>query len=251
MEVHPPEHPIFTWKQFFIHMATVCLGLLIALGLEQTVEYLHHRHQGRRFEEDMRMEAERNLEVIANDHKVLHRQTDYYQSCRVALAAAKAEGGKWRVQLPSLPQPHSMMIFNSPSIAVWSTGKESQMVPFIPISRARLFDSLTRQMDLLTVLRAQSIELVHQSDDEVAIAVGPSVALEHLDDIHNVLLTSEQRERLDRIFTQLETTAYASDSRLSAFEAVTRAVADGTPSLEAERYTMTLHMDSKGAQQQH
>jgi hypothetical protein len=46
MEVHPPEHPIFTWKQFFIHMATVCLGLLTALGLEQTVEYLHHRHEG-------------------------------------------------------------------------------------------------------------------------------------------------------------------------------------------------------------
>ena len=32
MEVHPPEHPIFTWKQFFVHMATVCLGLLIAPG---------------------------------------------------------------------------------------------------------------------------------------------------------------------------------------------------------------------------
>lgn len=38
MEVHPPEHPIFTWKQFFSHMAVIVLGLLIAIGLEQTVE---------------------------------------------------------------------------------------------------------------------------------------------------------------------------------------------------------------------
>jgi len=202
MEVHPPEHPIFTWKQFFIHMASVCLGLLIALGLEQTVEYLHHRHEGHRFEEDMTMEAERNLEVIAYDHKALHRQADYYQSCRVTLAAAKAEGSKWRVQLPPTLQHNSAFI--SPSIAVWSTGKESQMVPFISAPRTRLFDRLTYQLDLLAALRAQFLDLLHQQDDELAIAVGPSVGLEHLDDIHSFLLTSAQRDRLDRICMQLD-----------------------------------------------
>ena len=106
-------------------------------------------------------------------------------------------------------------------------------------------------MDLLTVIRAQFMQLAYQQADELAIAVGPSVALEHVDDIHNVLLTSEQRDRLDRIFTQLEATADASDFRLSTFEGVTRAVADGTPSLEAEQNAMMLHLSASNGEQQH
>lgn len=45
MEVHPPEHPIHTWRDFFVHIATIVVGLLIAIGLEQSVERLHHVHQ--------------------------------------------------------------------------------------------------------------------------------------------------------------------------------------------------------------
>src|ERR1700751_1763540 len=42
----PPAHPpASTWRDFFIHIAPIVIGLLIAVGLEQTVEYLHHRHQ--------------------------------------------------------------------------------------------------------------------------------------------------------------------------------------------------------------
>ena len=45
LEVHPPAHTPHTWRDFFIHIATIVVGLLIAVGLEQAVEWLHHRHQ--------------------------------------------------------------------------------------------------------------------------------------------------------------------------------------------------------------
>ena len=45
MEVHAPEHGIHTWRDFFVHMGTICLGLLIALGLEQAAEAVHRAHQ--------------------------------------------------------------------------------------------------------------------------------------------------------------------------------------------------------------
>jgi hypothetical protein len=38
LDVHAPHEPIHTWKNFFIHLATISIGLLIAIGLEQTVE---------------------------------------------------------------------------------------------------------------------------------------------------------------------------------------------------------------------
>jgi len=45
LEVHAPHDSIHTWKSFFIHIATIVIGLLIAVGLEQTVEAIHWRKQ--------------------------------------------------------------------------------------------------------------------------------------------------------------------------------------------------------------
>ena len=46
IDIHPAHHAATTWRDFFIHIATIVLGLLIAISLEQTVEYFHHRHLG-------------------------------------------------------------------------------------------------------------------------------------------------------------------------------------------------------------
>ena len=47
IDVHPPHHGSITRRDFFIHLFTVVLGILIAIGLEQTVEYVHHRELAR------------------------------------------------------------------------------------------------------------------------------------------------------------------------------------------------------------
>jgi hypothetical protein len=36
LDVHPPHEVTHTWKDFFIHIATIVVGLLIAIGLEQS-----------------------------------------------------------------------------------------------------------------------------------------------------------------------------------------------------------------------
>ena len=45
IDIHPPHHGGITRRDFFIHLFTVILGILIAISLEQTVEYLHHRQR--------------------------------------------------------------------------------------------------------------------------------------------------------------------------------------------------------------
>lgn len=44
LDVHPPHEPVHGWRDFVIHLATITIGLLIALGLEGCVEWAHHRH---------------------------------------------------------------------------------------------------------------------------------------------------------------------------------------------------------------
>ena len=60
LDVHPPHHAATTWRDFFIHIATIVIGLLIAVALEQTVEHFHHRHLAREAHEQLRLERVSN-----------------------------------------------------------------------------------------------------------------------------------------------------------------------------------------------
>jgi hypothetical protein len=60
LDVHPAHHAASSWKEFFIHIATIVLGLLIANGLEQAVEYFHHRREVAEVREELRGEREAN-----------------------------------------------------------------------------------------------------------------------------------------------------------------------------------------------
>ena len=45
IDIHPPQRATITRREFFIHLFIVVLGILVAIGLEQAVEYIHRRHQ--------------------------------------------------------------------------------------------------------------------------------------------------------------------------------------------------------------
>jgi hypothetical protein len=68
IDIHPPHHAATTRRDFFIHLATVVLGILIAIGLEQTVELLHHRHLAT--EARRSLVTERNSNEHSNDFNI-------------------------------------------------------------------------------------------------------------------------------------------------------------------------------------
>lgn len=60
MEIHKP-HAAKTWKEFFIELGTIVLGILIALSLEQMVESWREHRQYNEAREAMRAELASNL----------------------------------------------------------------------------------------------------------------------------------------------------------------------------------------------
>jgi hypothetical protein len=71
LDVHAPHERAHSWSDFFIHIATIVIGLLIAVGLEQTVEHFHQRHQAREGLELLRREVDANRLSLQFDAKVL------------------------------------------------------------------------------------------------------------------------------------------------------------------------------------
>jgi len=67
LDVHAPYENVHTWKDFFIHIATITIGLLIAISLEQTVESIHHRHQAVEMADKLRAESLANRRAVEFD----------------------------------------------------------------------------------------------------------------------------------------------------------------------------------------
>lgn len=81
LDVHPPHEPVHGWRDFLLHLLTITVGLLIALGLEATVEALHHRHLAAEARENIRHEIEANeahagANLVAIEREVVAMKTN-------------------------------------------------------------------------------------------------------------------------------------------------------------------------------
>jgi hypothetical protein len=72
LDVNVP-HPTQTWKDFFIHVGTICVGLLIAVSLEQMVEYIHHRSEVAEARRALAVERKLNINFFAAEAEEFHR----------------------------------------------------------------------------------------------------------------------------------------------------------------------------------
>lgn len=84
MDIHAPDHPILSFKEFAVHIAVVTVGILIALSLEGVREIIHDRHLVREARENFRTElsgdrehAQREIPAIKeNNDKLLKLISD-------------------------------------------------------------------------------------------------------------------------------------------------------------------------------
>jgi hypothetical protein len=65
LDVHPIHAPVRAWRDFFIHIATIVVGLCIAVGIQQTVEFFHDRYQRAEMRQALRIEREDNYKTLA------------------------------------------------------------------------------------------------------------------------------------------------------------------------------------------
>jgi hypothetical protein len=145
MEVHSPQAPMHSWKDFWIHLGTITIGLLIAISLEQSVEELHHLHQRHQLEGDLRSEGERDKRIVEADEGKYAEDRVWLLAWRKSVDDMIANNGKIRVPYPSRNSYPTAL----PSDVVWITAKESSLVSLLPRSKAEIYARLYRQHDFL------------------------------------------------------------------------------------------------------
>ena len=144
MEVHAPDHPIHTWRDFLIHIATITIGLLIALGLEAAVEALHHRHLRAETRENLRAEIAANQQDFPRDLKALDGEVKELNNNLSLLhrlrSHAKAAPGE-RIRFD--------WFWSGPSDAAWQTAKTTGVLSLMENQAVGDFDSVYSQQKLV------------------------------------------------------------------------------------------------------
>ncbi len=189
LDIHDAQHAASTWREFFIHIATIVLGLMIAVGLETTVEYIHHQHERRQLEEDLRAEAERRVPLITADLKQFAIQADWYREVLRRGRAATASGGFVTFVLPDRPQMQSAP---RPEGATWPAAKASGLVAVLPnqeIEGWDRVDNLDQMADRKNEDLVKAGEDLRATADRLGVSVAPGAM---------VRVTPEERDELMR-----------------------------------------------------
>jgi hypothetical protein len=161
-EPHVPHESVQTWRGFLIHIATVTIGLLIAIALEQCVEAVHHLHQRHQLQHDLREEAARNGTILKMDAE-LGLQAEWFRGVLTAIKTAPA-GDAVPLELPQSPCIPGTIGANGtsgtvqtryqmPSDTVWTTARDAGLIIRLPVNEARMYARLAHNYALQATAR--------------------------------------------------------------------------------------------------
>jgi hypothetical protein len=126
LEVHAPHEPLHTWKGFFIHIATIVVGLFVAVALEQSVEAIERHHELAALRTDLGQES-RQIIADARQSEAAHGYEIRWLTTRIAQAQHAI-----RERQPIGPrEPNDMPNYASPDIPIWRSAKAGGRVTLL------------------------------------------------------------------------------------------------------------------------
>jgi hypothetical protein len=149
LDVHPVHATISGWRDFFIHIVIVFIGLGLAISLQQTVEYLHHRYQVAETRRALLQERAENRSTFAAQTRAWHRTVAELQNNLLVFQYLQQHPGTPQEKLPGvLLWNVSELAF---STAVWDAARESGVIALMPREEIEgyndLYNALNREWE--------------------------------------------------------------------------------------------------------
>jgi hypothetical protein len=147
LDVHAPHHPIIGWKDFFIHLITITVGLLIAVGIEGCVE-LHREHKlVQEARETMREEIQHNSDQMKDAVGKLDKQTEAMKKNIGTLTRIQENPKDKAAQDAQINADFSIIGLRE---TAWKTAQTTGALSYMPYAEAQRYsDVYGAQKDLL------------------------------------------------------------------------------------------------------
>jgi hypothetical protein len=167
LDVHSPEARIKGIKDFFLHLFTITIGLLIALALEGCAERWHHRQ--------LRDEADANLQQEIRDNQQDLATTVAAISDEEKAMVVTVKFLQARSQNKPYEGPKFEVNFTSSTLsdASWRTATATGTLSFMDYKRVQQFASAYQQQELFSRLEMETIDNYLQLHSFVAFGFDP------------------------------------------------------------------------------
>lgn len=200
LDVHPLHEPIHGPRDFLLHIATITIGLLIALGLEAGVEAIHHRNIVNEARENLRREIEGNRKAIPRNLQEIEADRKRMLADMTALRALRRDPNAKNVSVTLA------WSWSPPSDSAWSTARDTGALALMNSSTVQHYAEIYGKQQLVNesanvLLRNQTGALVPMSVEENFKDASPSDIDEAL---HHCAEIVVQLQVLDQLVTGLD-----------------------------------------------
>jgi hypothetical protein len=171
LDVHAPHEPIFGWRDFFIHLATITIGLLIALSLEGCVELWHHRSLVHEAEASLQIEIDANARELQGALNDVRREQDVLKKDIGVMKKILAN--------PKVPNNEEMTVdFRIRTFAdvSWKTAESTGALSYMPYERAQEYANIYSAQNEIR-------EAEHQAVRDTVLSIAPFLNLKK-DDVN-------------------------------------------------------------------
>lgn len=172
LDVHAPHESIHTWKAFFIHIATICVGLLIAVGLEQSVEAVHRSYQRKHLRESLQHESEQILADTVQVETAVSNEIHWLQQVDIVLKGAATES---QAVGPLPPTPNDD--FNVPDNPVFKAAKAGNKFALLSQQEAEAYGEMNGLLERIFIAYAHREDAIRSIlGTQRGVRIGQSIS---------------------------------------------------------------------------
>jgi hypothetical protein len=167
LDVHAPHHKLDSVREFVVHILTITVGLLIALGLEASVEHMHHRHQRREAEATIRREIQQNRDDLVKAQAGIKVELKGMVDV-LDFLEARSNGQ------PGDPQGLNLNFREGPlQDSAWRTAASTGVLSYMEYADVQKYALAYKEQDLFEAMQQQTLDEYLQLDSYVVKGFDP------------------------------------------------------------------------------
>ncbi len=207
LDVHPPHGRIQGFKEFFLHLLTITIGLLIALSLEGCVEWQHRRHLVHEAEAGLNTEIKQNVQhLIELRQQIKDEQAELNTNVKI-LSGMRDH--------PDRPHENVTFSFRIKSFndVAWRTAQTSGAFGFMSYEDDRTYsDIYDTQGELLNMQRLVIEDVFRSASQVINQPDGAKMTVAQIDSIGDaigmvqlrLMLLSSYADSLDKTYKRYD-----------------------------------------------